>query len=398
LLARKDHDGYLVKVADFGLSRSNYYQSADTASNSVFPVKWSAPEVMEYEKFSTASDAFSFAVTAWEIFSLGRVPWMGMSNSEAMDNVLRGERLARPDNTPEEVWEVMCDAWKQTASNRPTFTDIFRRLKECHVEMVGGEDDEAMFADLPASRAGLGGEYADLEDLEGGYETGLSPDAYGRASGVVKEQLYGQGSGTVVDSGTPEDPYGQNSGVQVSPDDIAGSFYSKTPSAPSTPRGEESAYSKTPSAPTTPRGEASQSFYSRTPAAAGESNAVSSSDGGSSSADEKSGSSSPSPAKDVASSSSSSDDGSSSSDDETIDARPKPQAGNKKRGGGHRKKSAGGDEEEKRSERRTRKRPSKASRSKSEGRTRKSKTSVAAASRSKSEGRSKSGKRRTKRG
>ncbi len=39
---------------DFGLSRQveNYYASADT----VFPVKWSPPEVIERRKFSAKSD------------------------------------------------------------------------------------------------------------------------------------------------------------------------------------------------------------------------------------------------------------------------------------------------------------------------------------------------------
>lgn len=47
----------------------------------MFPVKWSPPEVLEYEKFSHKSDVWSFAVVIWEIYEFGKVPYVGMSNS-----------------------------------------------------------------------------------------------------------------------------------------------------------------------------------------------------------------------------------------------------------------------------------------------------------------------------
>lgn len=50
-------DKYFVKVGDFGLSRvvqGNYYKSNDKA----IPVKWSAPESLEYGTFTSKSDVW----------------------------------------------------------------------------------------------------------------------------------------------------------------------------------------------------------------------------------------------------------------------------------------------------------------------------------------------------
>lgn len=47
---------YLVKVADFGLSRlmeSDIYNAREGAK---FPIKWTAPESLAYNKFSLKSD------------------------------------------------------------------------------------------------------------------------------------------------------------------------------------------------------------------------------------------------------------------------------------------------------------------------------------------------------
>lgn len=56
LVFPKSVDQYEIKVSDFGLSRQlekEFYQSS-----SKFPVKWSAPEALEFRKFTTAADVW----------------------------------------------------------------------------------------------------------------------------------------------------------------------------------------------------------------------------------------------------------------------------------------------------------------------------------------------------
>ncbi len=64
-----------MQIADFGLSRDlmndNYYVS----QGGKIPVKWTAPEALDYKKYSTASDVWSYVCLLYEIWSLGHNPF-----------------------------------------------------------------------------------------------------------------------------------------------------------------------------------------------------------------------------------------------------------------------------------------------------------------------------------
>jgi len=46
------------------------------------PVKWTAPEALNYKKYSTASDVWSFGIVMYEIWAVGIKPYQGMTNAE----------------------------------------------------------------------------------------------------------------------------------------------------------------------------------------------------------------------------------------------------------------------------------------------------------------------------
>ena len=56
-----------MKVADFGLSRlmeSDVYNAREGAK---FPIKWTAPEALAYNKFSIKSDVWGMCVWLWSV-------------------------------------------------------------------------------------------------------------------------------------------------------------------------------------------------------------------------------------------------------------------------------------------------------------------------------------------
>ena len=70
---------YLVKVADFGLARYTTDDEYTASEGTKFPIKWAAPEVFEYARFSSKSDVWSFGILLWEIWSGGVHPYPDLS-------------------------------------------------------------------------------------------------------------------------------------------------------------------------------------------------------------------------------------------------------------------------------------------------------------------------------
>jgi serine/threonine protein kinase len=75
-------------LSDFGLSRlccseTNYYKTSwkDTLR---LPIAWMSPEAINFLRFTTASDVFSFGVCMWECFTYGQMPWQGMTSAEVI--------------------------------------------------------------------------------------------------------------------------------------------------------------------------------------------------------------------------------------------------------------------------------------------------------------------------
>ena len=55
-------------------------------------------------KFSEASDVWAFGVTAWEIFSLGQMPYKGMRfGKEFINSLEAGHRLPQPMHASEKM-------------------------------------------------------------------------------------------------------------------------------------------------------------------------------------------------------------------------------------------------------------------------------------------------------
>lgn len=117
-----------VKLGDFGLSRwieeTMYYK----ASKGKLPIKWMAPESINFRRFTSASDVWMFSVCMWEILMYGIKPFQGVKNNEVIGKIENGERLAKPDSCPPALYHMMTECWSYDPSNRPSFQDLKTRL------------------------------------------------------------------------------------------------------------------------------------------------------------------------------------------------------------------------------------------------------------------------------
>jgi len=131
LLVRNEGGKYVVKVSDFGMSK--FVESYYVSTSNKIPVKWSAPEVLQFRKFSSASDVWSYGVCLWEIFSKGLEPFVYLSNQDVVEAVcFKGLRLDPPKSCPSEMWELMRMCWKESRE-RPSFTQIINFINNSEI-------------------------------------------------------------------------------------------------------------------------------------------------------------------------------------------------------------------------------------------------------------------------
>ncbi|CAL8087686.1 unnamed protein product [Calicophoron daubneyi] len=146
-----------LKVADFGLS--HMLGDADEYIGNIqtkFPIRWTAPEGMLKQAYSTKSDVWSFGVLMYEILTFCETPYAGLTSREVKEYVCSGKRLGRPqlkvavpskfwaqdeyetprnDATaklicPSKIYEKMVQCWQTEPDARPTFSELHHYIQE----------------------------------------------------------------------------------------------------------------------------------------------------------------------------------------------------------------------------------------------------------------------------
>ncbi|XP_023473666.1 tyrosine-protein kinase Fer [Equus quagga] len=118
----------VLKISDFGMSRQEDGGVYSSSGLKQIPIKWTAPEALNYGRYSSESDVWSFGILLWETFSLGVCPYPGMTNQQAREQVERGYRMSAPQHCPEDVFKIMMKCWDYKPENRPKFGELQKEL------------------------------------------------------------------------------------------------------------------------------------------------------------------------------------------------------------------------------------------------------------------------------
>ncbi|KAK7096288.1 hypothetical protein V1264_005597 [Littorina saxatilis] len=110
-----------AKVAGFG--------PKDGTENKV-SAKWSAPEVLEERPATEKSDVWSYGVTLWEIFSLGKTPYSDIRGAEIGTHIKAGKRMEKPELANDMFHKLMQNCWQEKQRSRPSFADISKELQD----------------------------------------------------------------------------------------------------------------------------------------------------------------------------------------------------------------------------------------------------------------------------
>lgn len=124
-----------------------------SASISRLPIKWMAPESINFRRFTQASDVWMFgerkwrsgfpgsssrwwrfpsllsAVCVWEIMSGGQQPFFWLENRDVINQLEQGIRLPKPDNCPPALYSLMTRCWSYDPRERPSFTELVVKIR-----------------------------------------------------------------------------------------------------------------------------------------------------------------------------------------------------------------------------------------------------------------------------
>uniref|UniRef100_A0A8C9W6P4 receptor protein-tyrosine kinase n=1 Tax=Scleropages formosus TaxID=113540 RepID=A0A8C9W6P4_SCLFO len=122
----------VCKVSDFGLSRFLEDDTSDPTYTSALggkiPIRWTAPEAIQYRKFTSSSDVWSYGIVMWEIMSYGERPYWDMSNQDVINAIEQDYRLPTPMDCPVALHQLMLDCWQKERGDRPKFSQIVNTL------------------------------------------------------------------------------------------------------------------------------------------------------------------------------------------------------------------------------------------------------------------------------
>lgn len=119
----------LVKLTDFGLTR----KTTDNSSlDSIVPKRYAAPELLQSQtrsNYSEKSEVYSTGVLMWEARSNGKIPYGSIENDdEVQRRKINDERLPRPAECGNQLWNIMNSCWNINPADRPSFRSLKRQL------------------------------------------------------------------------------------------------------------------------------------------------------------------------------------------------------------------------------------------------------------------------------
>ncbi|XP_015753854.1 PREDICTED: inactive tyrosine-protein kinase 7-like [Acropora digitifera] len=123
-----------VKIGFLSLSYDLYSAEYYRFNNLQIPLRWMSPEAIFHDEFSEKSDVWSFGVLMWEIYTFGQMPYHDRSNEEVLKGIRDDLRLAKPENCPKIVLEVLGKCWEANPLNRPSFAEMVGDLNGIKVD------------------------------------------------------------------------------------------------------------------------------------------------------------------------------------------------------------------------------------------------------------------------
>ncbi len=121
-------DDNVAITGDLGISKSAVESSDD--DNEIYGIiPYVAPEVLQGQKYTKASDIYSFSMIMWELMTGRRPFWGRCHDTDLIIEICDGLRPPIVTNAPIGYVELMQECWHPDPNERPTATEILPRTK-----------------------------------------------------------------------------------------------------------------------------------------------------------------------------------------------------------------------------------------------------------------------------
>ncbi len=129
----KENERYNIKISDLGLSKSATESSDDNENYGIIP--YMAPEIFQGQKYTTASDIYSFGMIMWEYMTGRRPFWDRVHDTDLIIDICDGLRPPIGDtNVPNGYIELMKECWNPDTTKRPTAKYIRNKINKIYLD------------------------------------------------------------------------------------------------------------------------------------------------------------------------------------------------------------------------------------------------------------------------
>ncbi|ESO82194.1 hypothetical protein LOTGIDRAFT_135136, partial [Lottia gigantea] len=126
-----------AKVSGFGPSKTEMNDDSDKER---IPMKWTAPECMtSLRNANEKSDAWSFGVVLWEIFSLGETPYSDIRSREVEEKIRSGYRMSMPEYSDVLYQGIIRSCWEDNPKKRPNFQKMVAKIATSFFSQTGDD-------------------------------------------------------------------------------------------------------------------------------------------------------------------------------------------------------------------------------------------------------------------
>jgi serine/threonine protein kinase len=115
-------------IGDLGISKSATESTDNKENYGIIP--YMAPEIFQGQKYTKASDIYSFGMIMWEFMTARRPFWNRNHDIELIIDISDGLRPPIVTNAPKGYIELMEECWNSDPDKRPQATDLYKRVRE----------------------------------------------------------------------------------------------------------------------------------------------------------------------------------------------------------------------------------------------------------------------------